>query len=136
MIQPSTLETGDADSGFALLNEALLPRVEVAVTAPVPKKERTKKEAPPKKEPKPRRELTEYEKIIIPLLWEQVNYPPASFDKRFAREIQYVKQITEGQSGQVWRLFKRYRRQIKHPEKDKLLVLAEQWAAPELRNKA
>jgi len=120
-----------SDRGFALLNEALLPEV-----VKVPEVEKLKKEVPAKKEPKPRRELTEHEKIIIPLLWEQVTYTPASFDKRFAREIQGVQQITEGQSGQVWRLFKRYRRQIKHPQKDMLLVLAEQWAAPELRGKS
>lgn len=126
----STFETKDADSGFALLNEALLPRGEVVVAVPEPKEEK------PKKGLKPRRDLTEEEKTIIPLLWEQVNYTPASFDKRFAREIQGVQQITEGQSAQVWRLFKRYRRQIKHPEKDKLLVMAEQWAAPELRGKS
>jgi hypothetical protein len=124
------------DSGFALLNEALLPVAVAPAADLVPKVAKSKKEAALKKEPKPRRELTEHEKIIIPLLWEQVTYTPASFDKRFAREIQRVQQITEGQSGQVWRLFKRYRRQIKHPEKDKLLVLAEQWAAPELRGKS
>lgn len=39
---------------------------------------------------------------------EQVTYPPASWDKRFAREL-LTTTITEKEAAQVWRLFHKYR---------------------------
>ena len=101
---------------FALVAEYATPAV-------VPLSPKTEKASKSLREPKPRRNLTADEAIIIPLL-AGVSYTPASFDKRFAREIQGVAQITEGQSQQAWRIFKRYRKQIKHPEKDRLLAIA------------
>jgi hypothetical protein len=78
-----------------------------------------------------KREMTAEERLVIPWLWSQVNYSVGSWDKRFAREIQFVLttgggMITEGQSGQVWRIFKRYRRQIVCPDKERLLAIAEE----------
>lgn len=107
---------------------------EYATPAAVPAAPKAEKSPKLPKEPKPRRDLTADEAIIIPLL-SGVSYTPASFDKRFAREIQGVQQITEGQSQQVWRIFKRYRRQISHLDKDRLLAIAQTLAADDLRSK-
>jgi len=78
-----------------------------------------------------KREMTADERLVVPLL-ATVRYAPATWDKRFAREIQYALKeglITEGQSGQVWRLFWRYRRQMVCAEKARLLEMAERLAA-------
>ena len=75
-----------------------------------------------------RREMTADERVVVPLL-AKVGYSVGSWDKRFAREIQYVLKeglITEGQSVQVWRIFKRYRRQIVCAEKERLLGWADE----------
>ena len=101
---------------------------------PEPAKAGTTKPGP-KAKPE-RRPMTEDERVVVPLLWSQVGYSVGSWDKMFAREIQYALKdglITEAQSGQVWRLLKRYRRQIVHAEKERLLEVAERLAAPELR---
>lgn len=85
--------------------------------------------------PKVKREMTAEERVVVPLL-ATVRYAPATWDKRFAREIQYALKdglITEGQSGQVWRLFWRYRRQIVCADKERLLEMAERLKTPELR---
>lgn len=116
-------------SDFALLNEATLPAPPPIVESP--KSVKTPRAA---KEPKLRRDVTEWEAEAIKCLGP-LSYTPASFDKRFAREIQGVQQVTEGQSQQIWRLFKRYRRQITHPDKDAMLAMADQFAATELRTK-
>lgn len=66
----------------------------------------------------------------------QVRYPPASWDKRFARhmgEMLHPGTISEKEVPQVWRLFKRYRQQIAHPQKALLLNTAEELSAPDLR---
>jgi hypothetical protein len=89
----------------------------------------------PKKAPVPRRDQTEDERQAVKCLKEQVNYPVASWDKRFARDL-LTTTITEKESAQVWRLFHRYRRQIRHPEKARLLEVAEKLAPPDLRKLA
>lgn len=124
MVVPSTTHPGGMNTDFSLLNESILPLPPPPETAP----------SKPKKGAIPRREATEWEIKAIKCLI-QPTYTPASFDKRFAREIQGTQQITEGQAAQVWRCFKRYRRQITHPEKDAMLAMAESLAAPELRSK-
>lgn len=58
---------------------------------------------------------------------------PASWDKRFSRFISEMDTITEKEAPQVWRLFIRYRRQIRVPDKVRLLALAEKLSAPDLR---
>lgn len=78
--------------------------------------------------PVERRPVTPDESEAIKCL-QTVRYTPASFDKRFARDIEGATEITEKQAGQVWRIFKRYRRQIVHPRKGELLGIAEQLAA-------
>lgn len=88
---------------------------------------------PVKKGSVPRREMTADEQVAVKCL--QVTYTPASWDKRFARDMSSITTITEKEAAQVWRLFHRYRRQITHPHKEHLLQLAIQRAAPELRRK-
>ncbi len=88
-----------------------------------------------KKEPVPRRELTRDEHEAVKCLKEQVTYPPASWDKRFTREL-LTTTITEKEAAQVWRLFHRYRRQIAHKDKARLLEVAANLAAPDLRKLA
>lgn len=86
--------------------------------------------------PKPiRREMTEYEAEAVKCLG-QVRYLPCSWDKRFARSLSGLTTITDREAPQVWRLFKRYRRQIEHPDKARLLVLAEARSAPDFRKEA
>lgn len=87
------------------------------------------------KEPTPRRQVTADERIAIQCLGT-VSYPVASWDKRFARSMAGMETITEKEAPQVWRLFIRYRRQFFHPEKARLLALAEKLSAPDLRKQA
>lgn len=82
--------------------------------------------APVKQGGVPRREMTADEQVAVKCL-QQVTYTPASWDKRFARDMSSITTITEKEAAQVWRLFHRYRRH--------LLQLAIQRAAPELRRK-
>lgn len=83
----------------------------------------------------PRRDQTEDERKAVQCLKEQVTFPPGSWDKRFTRNL-LTTSITEKESAQVWRLFHRYRRQIRHPEKNRLLEMAQRLAAPDLRKLA
>lgn len=62
-----------------------------------------------------------------------VRYPVASWDKRFARSLDAGAGLTEREAPQVWRLLLRYRRQWNHPDRSRLLALAEQLSAPDLR---
>lgn len=89
----------------------------------------------PKNPPVPRRDQTDDERQAVKCLKEQVTYPPASWDKRFARELLTIT-ITEKEAAQVWRLFHRYRRQIAHKDKTRLLEIAANLAAPDLRKLA
>lgn len=82
-----------------------------------------------------RHEITPDERIACHLLGTQVTYTPGTWDKKFAREHSTVTALSDKEAAQVWRLFKRYRRQITHPEKERLLAFAETHAAPELRRK-
>lgn len=70
----------------------------------------------PKKTPVPRRDQTEDEREAVKCLKEQVTYPPASWDKRFARDL-----LTTT---------------ITHEDKKRLLEVAERLAAPDLRKLA
>lgn len=82
-------------------------------------------EAPKKKTPVPRRDQTDDELKAVKCLKEQVTYPLASWDKRFARDL-LTTTITEKEAAQVWRLFHKYRRQIHHAEKSRLLEVADE----------
>lgn len=82
--------------------------------------------------PTPHRPTTADEAMAIMLLQTQVGYPPASWDKRFARQLSTVL-VTEREVPQVWRLLRRYRRQWQHPERRRLLALADTLAAPDFR---
>lgn len=64
---------------------------------------------------------------------QQVKFPPGSWDKRFARSMAGMTTITDKEAPQVWRLLKRYLRQISHPDKALLLTLANDLAAPDFR---
>ena len=102
------------------LRDATRTGADCKAALPVPKEAKAK--AKPVKRP-----MTADERVVVPLL-ATVRYAPATWDKRFAREIQYALKdglITEGQSGQVWRLFWRYRRQIACEDKGRLLEMAE-----------
>ncbi len=87
---------------------------------------RAKHEAPkPRSAPKVRtqaeyREPSPDEAMMIKGL-EGVTYPAASWDKRFMRGLV---RLTESGSVQLARIFIRYRRQVQHPEKERLLALA------------
>jgi len=74
---------------------------------------------------------SEDEKIAVEAL-ARVTYPPASWDKRFSRQLS-PEGLTDKERPQVWRLFIRYRRQISHPRKAELLRKAESLAAPDFR---
>lgn len=80
-----------------------------------------------------RRPMTPDETLAIQAMRGQVGYPPASFDKRFMGRIYDATEISAAESAQLWRIFKRYRRQVDHPDKARLLKAAEQLAAPDLR---
>ena len=54
---------------------------------------------------------TEFDKELIAAIGK-VTYPPATFHKRFARDIQGAEQLTEAQRQQCWRMVVRFRRQI------------------------
>lgn len=113
----------------------LIGEYEVSADAPVPASHMKLVKPASTRPPVPRRDMTPDELVAVKLLGEQVTYTPASWDKRFAREHYQMTTLSEKESAQVWRLFKRYRRQIHHPEKERLLALAETLAAPELRRK-
>lgn len=85
--------------------------------------------------PVPHRPTTPDEAIAIKLLGG-VRFPTACWDKYFTRNMSSADQITEGQVPQLWRLLRRYRRQWRHPERERLLQLADQLAAPDLRKLA
>lgn len=80
--------------------------------------------------------ITDNEREAIKAL-QQVRFLPASWDKRFNRDVLSVALETgmlgEKSVPQVWRLFIRYRRQISCPRKSELLALAQQRSAPDFR---
>lgn len=90
----------------------------------------------PKKVPSVRRAMTADEAEAVKCLKNQVTTPPACWDKRFIRDVGLGGQITEKEAPQVWRLFTKYRRQITHREKTRLLEVAATRAAPDLRKLA
>lgn len=57
-----------------------------------------------------RRPMTADEAEMVKAIRRCVNYPVGHWDKRFMREL--PDEITEKQAVQVWRIFRRYRRQI------------------------
>ena len=123
---------GDPGARMVLVTypEGKMSLVEVTMTKDAVTVSDAKAKAKPVK-----RQMTADERVVVPLL-AMVRYAPATWDKRFAREIQYALKdglITEGQSGQVWRLFWRYRRQIVCADKERLLEMAERLKTPELR---
>lgn len=67
---------------------------------------------------------------------QHVRYLPASWDKRFARSLSGSRPITEKEAPHIWRMFKRYRRQIRCPNKDELLKIAYEKSAPDLRKQS
>lgn len=64
---------------------------------------------------------------------QTVRFLPASWDKRFIRTLAGATTITENEAPQLWRVLKRYRRQITSPHKATLLALASEHCAPDLR---
>lgn len=79
-----------------------------------------------------RRLMTPDEMQIVDRM-SMVTFPVASWDKRFYRNLSSGEMISEKESAQLWRLFKRYRRQIGFPDKERLLAIAETKAAPDFR---
>lgn len=116
-----------------ILVESPLPvaaNVELAEQAPAAK--------PGKAAAVPRRPITDDEREAVRCLGEQVGYAPATWDKKFARDMYGRRDsglISEKEAAQVWRLFKRYRRQIRHAQKERLLEVAAVHAAPETRTR-
>ncbi len=79
--------------------------------------------SPAPKTPAVRRPMSADEAAAARCIWTQVTFPVGHWDKRFMREL--PEEITEKQAAQVWRIFRTYRRQIKHPRKAELLAMAE-----------
>lgn len=82
-----------------------------------------------------KREITQDEHLALKQL-DCCRFLPASFDKRFVRQMQSATQISERGAAQLWRIFKRYRRQMSFPDKARLLALADTLAAPDLRKQS
>jgi len=82
--------------------------------------------------PVERRVMTPDEMEAVELM-HSVTYPCASWDKRFMRNLAGCETISEKESAQLWRLFIKYRRQIGHRDRDRLLAIAAPLAAPDLR---
>lgn len=76
--------------------------------------------------------MNEDEKIARDCL-KGVRMLPASFEKRFRNYIVEMDTISEREAPQLWRLLIRYRRQWDHPDKQRLLIVAEKLCAPEFR---
>lgn len=95
---------------------------------------KVKLEAPKKTAPV-RREMSADEAEAVRCL-KTVTTPPACWDKRFIRDVGCGGLITDKEAPQVWRLFHKYRRQIAHPDKSRLLEVAATLAAPDLRKLA
>jgi hypothetical protein len=87
--------------------------------------------APVVKSKPERRAMTADEVLACRCIRGQVTFPVGHWDKKFMRGL--PAEITEKQAVQVWRIFKTYRRQIVHADKVRLLALAEELAAPDLR---
>ena len=68
--------------------------------------------AKPKPSPKVYSPMTDDEVRAVMAL-RAVIFPVGSPDKRFARDVQHLDEVTESQSHYLWRLVWRYRRQIK-----------------------
>lgn len=70
------------------------------------------------RKPVPKRPLSADETLAIRAIQRFVTFTPASWDKRFTREVlcpsleQQPPQLSEKAIAQLWRLFLRYRRQI------------------------
>lgn len=75
----------------------------------------------PNKTPVEFREFTPDEAMMVEAL-RGVTYPVASWDKRFMRNL---KRVSERGAIQLARIFVTYRRQTRHPEKRRLLAVAE-----------
>lgn len=78
------------------------------------------------------------EEITAATMLRGVTYPTACWDKKFAATVQRHLELTPPMIGekmvpQLWRLLYRYRRQIKHPERQRYLKLAAERMAPDFR---
>jgi hypothetical protein len=85
-----------------------------------------------------RRFATDDEKIALDML-RGCRFPVASWDKRFIRhlgEVFYLlpeASISDGEAPQLWRIFIKYRAQMRGPELQRLLPIAQKLAAPDFR---
>ncbi len=78
------------------------------------------------------RPRTEDEKIAI-VQMSCVRFPVASWDKRFYRSLCSRDNISDREAPHLWRIFIKYRRQIKFDDKGRLLSFAELHCAPDFR---
>lgn len=62
-------------------------------------------------DPKARAPMTDEERLAADAI-AKCNFTPGSPPKRFAREMSYHPEITEGQRSFLWKLVWQYRRQI------------------------
>ncbi len=69
------------------------------------------------------RDLTSDEDTMLACLKSQVTFPIGCWDKRFVRGM--GRRITESGATQLRRIFHRYRRQIRHDDKERLLSICE-----------
>ena len=73
--------------------------------------------APPTSELKERTPLTEWDmRAVAAIDPGRVVYCVGCYDKRFARNIQVLKTLTDAQRGLLWKLVHNYRRQIGNTE--------------------
>lgn len=84
--------------------------------------------------PKPRTPASEWERIAITAL-KRCTFPVGSWDKRFVRSLNIEAGLTDNERPQLWRLFLRYRRQLRDGYSHSLEMWrwAEEHAAPDLR---
>ena len=94
------IDTADRSDGFRLEADPVLPEVpECVELAKLPKTRQVV-----------RRAMTPDEAEMVKAIDRYVTFPTAHWDKRFMRDL--PDQITDKQAVQVWRIFRRYRRQI------------------------
>lgn len=89
---------------------------------------------PPKEKPKAEMRNPSDDEALACSVLGQLKCPPASFDKRFCRNMENAEQISDRGAAQLWRIIYRYRRQIHHPRKAHLLKIAEDMKASDYRN--
>lgn len=100
-MKADTIDRSDRVDGFRLEAEPEVPPVPACVD----------KARLPKSRSVVRRPMTADEADMVKAIRRCVTFPTGHWDKRFMRDL-LADEITDKQAVQVWRIFRRYRRQI------------------------